>query len=80
LFGVALQKLNLVNGVLFTGGWAKTGLYFDTAKAIFKVGNFFKQTFHTKIDFNKKIISIKKIVLQDDASHVCNMFRIHQKE
>eukprot|EP00258_Populus_trichocarpa_P033445 XP_024449464.1 gamma-glutamyl hydrolase 2 isoform X2 [Populus trichocarpa] len=33
---ILFEKLNLVNGVLFTGGWAKTGLYFDTAKAIFK--------------------------------------------
>ncbi|KAJ6966290.1 hypothetical protein NC652_003993 [Populus alba x Populus x berolinensis] len=33
---ILFEKLNLINGVLFTGGWAKTGLYFDTAKAIFK--------------------------------------------
>nr|APR64465.1 hypothetical protein [Populus tomentosa] len=33
---ILFEKLNLVNGVLFTGGWAKTGLYFDTVKAIFK--------------------------------------------
>ncbi|KAF9666690.1 hypothetical protein SADUNF_Sadunf16G0255000 [Salix dunnii] len=33
---ILFEKLNLVNGVLFTGGWAKTGLYFNTAKAIFK--------------------------------------------
>lgn len=26
-----------MNGVLFTGGWAKTGLYFETAKKIFQV-------------------------------------------
>lgn len=26
----------MVNGVLFTGGWAKTGFYYDTVKAIFK--------------------------------------------
>lgn len=26
----------MVNGVLFTGGWAKEGLYFETAKKIFK--------------------------------------------
>lgn len=32
-----LEKLNLVNGVLFTGGWAKVGLYFETAKKIFQV-------------------------------------------
>lgn len=30
------QKLNLVNGVLFTGGWAKTGLYFEVVEGIFK--------------------------------------------
>ncbi|KAJ4837383.1 Gamma-glutamyl hydrolase 2 [Turnera subulata] len=33
---ILFEKLNLVNGVLFTGGWAKTGLYFDTVHAIFK--------------------------------------------
>lgn len=31
------QKLELVNGVLFTGGWAKTGLYFETIKRVFEV-------------------------------------------
>ncbi|XP_039170320.1 gamma-glutamyl hydrolase 2-like [Eucalyptus grandis] len=31
-----MWKLNMVNGVLFTGGWAKTRLYYDTVKAIFK--------------------------------------------
>ncbi|KAI3702772.1 hypothetical protein L6452_28524 [Arctium lappa] len=30
------SKLNLVNGVLFTGGWAKNGLYFDVVEGIFK--------------------------------------------
>ncbi|CAI9088839.1 OLC1v1023282C1 [Oldenlandia corymbosa var. corymbosa] len=30
------KKLNLVNGVLFTGGWAKTGLYFSTVQTVFK--------------------------------------------
>ncbi|XP_071730097.1 gamma-glutamyl hydrolase 2-like isoform X1 [Rutidosis leptorrhynchoides] len=29
-------KLNLVNGVLFTGGWAKKGLYTEVVEAIFK--------------------------------------------
>ncbi|KAK9070578.1 hypothetical protein SSX86_010980 [Deinandra increscens subsp. villosa] len=29
-------KLNLVNGVLFTGGWSKSGLYFDVIERIFK--------------------------------------------
>lgn len=33
---VLLRKLNLVNGVLFTGGWAKSGLYFDVVGLIFK--------------------------------------------
>ncbi|GJT75247.1 gamma-glutamyl hydrolase 2-like protein [Tanacetum coccineum] len=28
-------KLNLVNGVLFTGGWSKTGLYFDVIEEVF---------------------------------------------
>ncbi|KAH7686291.1 Peptidase C26 gamma-glutamyl hydrolase protein [Dioscorea alata] len=32
-----IQKLNLVNGVLFTGGWVKTGLYYDVANKIFEV-------------------------------------------
>lgn len=36
---VALQKLKLVNGVLFTGGWAKSGLYYDIVERIFKVNN-----------------------------------------
>ncbi|XP_027339801.1 gamma-glutamyl hydrolase 2-like isoform X3 [Abrus precatorius] len=31
-----LKKLELVNGVLFTGGWAKSGLYFETVGKIFK--------------------------------------------
>ncbi|CAJ1957617.1 unnamed protein product [Sphenostylis stenocarpa] len=31
-----LKKLELVNGVLFTGGWAKSGLYFETVTKIFK--------------------------------------------
>ncbi|NP_001234434.1 gamma-glutamylhydrolase 1 precursor [Solanum lycopersicum] len=30
------QKLNLVNGIIFTGGWAKDGLYFDVIKGIFQ--------------------------------------------
>nr|AFK48386.1 unknown [Lotus japonicus] len=30
------KKLELVNGVLFTGGWAKSGLYFETIGRIFK--------------------------------------------
>nr|XP_043627572.1 gamma-glutamyl hydrolase 2-like isoform X2 [Erigeron canadensis] len=29
-------KLNLINGVLFTGGWAKKGLYTEVVEAIFK--------------------------------------------
>ncbi|XP_009106586.1 gamma-glutamyl hydrolase 2 [Brassica rapa] len=29
------KKLELVNGVIFTGGWAKKGLYFDVVKKIF---------------------------------------------
>ncbi|KAJ9183014.1 hypothetical protein P3X46_006934 [Hevea brasiliensis] len=33
---ILFEKLNLVNGVLFTGGWAKSGLYYDIAKAVFK--------------------------------------------
>ena len=32
-----LQKLDLVNGVLFTGGWAKKGLYYSVVEKIFKV-------------------------------------------
>ncbi|PNX98034.1 gamma-glutamyl hydrolase-like protein, partial [Trifolium pratense] len=31
-----LKKLELVNGVLFTGGSAKDGLYFETVGTIFK--------------------------------------------
>lgn len=33
---VLAYKLRLVNGVLFTGGWVKTGLYYDTVQEIFK--------------------------------------------
>ncbi|KAK9088719.1 hypothetical protein Scep_027801 [Stephania cephalantha] len=33
---VLAEKLTLVNGVLLTGGWAKTGLYFETVQRIFK--------------------------------------------
>ncbi|XP_056850321.1 probable gamma-glutamyl hydrolase 3 isoform X1 [Raphanus sativus] len=29
------QKLELVNGVIFTGGWAKEGLYYDVVQKIF---------------------------------------------
>ncbi|MED6198307.1 Gamma-glutamyl hydrolase 2 [Stylosanthes scabra] len=31
-----LKKLDLVNGVLFTGGWAKEGQYFETVRRVFK--------------------------------------------
>ncbi|XP_024161279.1 gamma-glutamyl hydrolase 2 [Rosa chinensis] len=34
---VLFQKLNLVNGVLFTGGWAKSGRYYGVAEKIFKM-------------------------------------------
>ncbi|KAK6777128.1 hypothetical protein RDI58_023845 [Solanum bulbocastanum] len=30
------QKLNLVNGIIFTGGWSKKGLYFEVVKGIFE--------------------------------------------
>ncbi|GLU18045.1 hypothetical protein SLE2022_343670 [Rubroshorea leprosula] len=33
---ILLEKLQLVNGVLFTGGWAKSGLYFETLRRVFK--------------------------------------------
>ncbi|GAB2284359.1 Gamma-glutamyl hydrolase 2 [Dionaea muscipula] len=33
---ILFKKLNLVNGVLFTGGWAKSGLYFEIVAEIFK--------------------------------------------
>ncbi|KAI3879803.1 hypothetical protein MKX03_000422 [Papaver bracteatum] len=33
---ILYEKLNLVNGVLFTGGWAKTGLYYEVVEGIFK--------------------------------------------
>ncbi|XP_048498815.1 gamma-glutamyl hydrolase 2 isoform X2 [Beta vulgaris subsp. vulgaris] len=33
---ILLDKLELVNGVLFTGGWAKRGLYFEVVREIFK--------------------------------------------
>ncbi|XP_058079733.1 protein argonaute 10-like [Magnolia sinica] len=31
-----MEKLNLVNSVLFTSRWAKTGLYYETVQEIFK--------------------------------------------
>ncbi|KAL3631478.1 Gamma-glutamyl [Castilleja foliolosa] len=34
--GLLMVKLNLVNGVIFTGGWAKSGLYFEVVESIFK--------------------------------------------
>ncbi|CAI9088838.1 OLC1v1023281C1 [Oldenlandia corymbosa var. corymbosa] len=30
------EKLSLVNGVLFTGGWAKNGLYYDRVATVFQ--------------------------------------------
>ncbi|KAI7730887.1 hypothetical protein M8C21_004417, partial [Ambrosia artemisiifolia] len=33
---ISSNKLKLVNGVLFTGGWSKSGLYFDVIEGIFK--------------------------------------------
>ncbi|XP_059662747.1 gamma-glutamyl hydrolase 2-like isoform X2 [Cornus florida] len=36
---ILYNKLNLVNGVLFTGGWAKSGLYFEVVERIFKDNN-----------------------------------------
>ncbi|GFZ05077.1 gamma-glutamyl hydrolase 2 [Actinidia rufa] len=33
---ILYQKLDLVNGVLFTGGWAKTGPYVKVVEGIFK--------------------------------------------
>lgn len=34
---IMYQKLSLVNGVIFTGGSAKAGLYFEVVTSIFKV-------------------------------------------
>ncbi|XP_022848501.1 gamma-glutamyl hydrolase 2-like isoform X2 [Olea europaea var. sylvestris] len=36
---ILYEKLNLVNGMLFTGGWAKSGLYFEVVESIFKDNN-----------------------------------------
>lgn len=47
-----LQKLNLVNGVLFTGGWAKTGLYYETVQELFKVHNWLLQLSASFIQIN----------------------------
>ncbi|XWS27368.1 hypothetical protein CRYUN_Cryun26dG0109200 [Craigia yunnanensis] len=33
---ILFEKLELVNGVLFTGGWAKAGLYYEIAQKLFK--------------------------------------------
>ncbi|KAF7822608.1 gamma-glutamyl hydrolase 2-like [Senna tora] len=31
-----LKKLDMVNGVIFTGGWSKKGLYYDTVQTVYK--------------------------------------------
>ncbi|KAH9779193.1 gamma-glutamyl hydrolase 2 [Citrus sinensis] len=33
---ILFEKLELVNGILYTGGWAKNGLYYDIVEKIFK--------------------------------------------
>ncbi|KAF3442376.1 hypothetical protein FNV43_RR16292 [Rhamnella rubrinervis] len=33
---ILFQRLDLVNGVLFTGGWCKSGLYYEVVERIFK--------------------------------------------
>ncbi|KAI3860167.1 hypothetical protein MKW92_014250 [Papaver armeniacum] len=33
---ILYEKLNLVNGVLLTGGWKKSGLYYEVVEGIFK--------------------------------------------
>ncbi|KAK9204258.1 hypothetical protein WN943_014516 [Citrus x changshan-huyou] len=33
---ILFEKLELVNGILYTGGWAKSGLYYDIVEKIFK--------------------------------------------
>ncbi|KAJ0101030.1 hypothetical protein Patl1_04909 [Pistacia atlantica] len=33
---ILFEKLKLVNGVLYTGGWAKTGYYYEIVERIFK--------------------------------------------
>ncbi|KAH9779199.1 gamma-glutamyl hydrolase 2 [Citrus sinensis] len=35
---VLFEKLELVNGVLYTGGWAKDGLYYAIVEKVFKYG------------------------------------------
>jgi hypothetical protein len=37
-----------VNGVLFTGGWAKDGLYFETVGTIFKVSIYYLKSISNK--------------------------------
>jgi hypothetical protein len=44
----SLQKLELVNGVLFTGGSAKDGLYFETVGTIFKVSIYYLKSISNK--------------------------------
>lgn len=34
---IALQKLNVVNGVVFTGGWCMEGPYYQVIQMIFQV-------------------------------------------
>jgi hypothetical protein len=68
-FSQSLQKLELVNGVLFTGGWAKEGLYFETVKTIFKVYQYI-------IFVIIIIITCKDSLCASEASQVQNMNRM----
>ena len=54
-----LHKLELVNGVIFTGGWAKTGLYYDVVEKIFNVSSHYANTlccFHVLAELYNVIV------------------------
>jgi hypothetical protein len=49
----------LVNGVIFTGGWAKTGLYYDVVEKIFNVSSHYANTlccFHVLAELYNVIV------------------------
>ncbi|KAL7143452.1 hypothetical protein ABFS83_08G191700 [Erythranthe nasuta] len=77
------EKLNLVNGVIFTGGTAKRGVYFDVVKSIFKnvrrkndAGNHFPLlAICLGFELITMIVSEKKNILEtfDAKNHVSTL-------
>lgn len=75
----SLQKLELVNGVLFTGGWAKDGLYFETVRRIFKVSvNITTVVIYMHLSEASVLPPVQRFFLRrgcTDASRIQNMNR-----